>query len=770
MLWNGALLNSSCDSGAGLLDSLLTRCGISLDSCAVCGSVDFYCGTIYLSIYQPGDSKSTNTRLESTHAMHPTTPLRPVSGTFFEAVQLLRPHPRLRTLSHADVEGRVHGESCAIHGGNDQGFRAAEAVGVDQDDVPRLCASRRQFVVASSRVLGSLGRLDVDELAARGRESAEGASVSPMLSCGTVTDGGKKHGTFCRTKGVVKRGIRGTARGVDAVPADVRRSGVWTASAERLSADQGEEEGEGSVVSALSDEVPLVAPRRTVARALRLDTQFENSIVAMHSNVQEADEGVGNDTLRVAPLRLRSSKLSPASKEGSGVAETSSDYTSGAIADDDVFYSPDETSQNDRPVSSFTMKLRKAMEQTSYEDKAVSTASTAPQPGTLSPSSKLRHTTLTSIPDMHTGSLRSQYSAPESGSSSSALNVSKMRPRRDENEKTLRIAPSLEEGVFSDGLEVFEENALAAAAPIVHGIEPEIVDIRRSHVDEAASRRVHTVSDHHRMEDDMTVKPLVIPDKSNLLSAGTMDATSTEKLGKMSSVTATTPTDVALSNASERISTAASSSPELSVLIPTMPFPVLETIVFSAAYGDAECRKLAANLYKQAFEADNPDVESRWGAQEQHLLRQSHLVHELDSLVRLGYLRQDIFRTVRQQLFPTSATKSMESRDFIACVYHAVSSSALDADRAKEILDLVLDDENFMQSSPEDEVFFERQPFNPAGFVYESSTDDSHYERLHSLRSTVSTSAFESVKPQRKFGWRSSQFLSKIVQIFQFGH
>ncbi|KAF1359660.1 hypothetical protein EJ07DRAFT_155616 [Lizonia empirigonia] len=713
--------------------------------------------------------------------MHPTTPLRPVSSTFFETVQLLHPHPRIRTIFQGDVEGRGHGEGCALPGGDEQASRSAEAVDVDQDNVPRLYASRRQFAVASSRVLGSLGRLDTHVPAARERESAGGPSGLSLLrvrdgwgrsSCGAATEGGKKHGTFCRTRGVVKRGIRGAARGVDGVPADVRRSGFWTTPAERLIADQGEEEGGESVVSMVSDEGPLVAPRRTVASVLCLDTQNEDSIVAMHSNVEEADDGFGNDALRVALLRLRSSKLSPASKEGSPTAETSSYYTPSANADDNVFYSPDETSQTDRPVSSFTMKLRKAMEQTSYEeDKAVSTASTAPRQGTLSPSSKLRHTALSSIPDMHTGSLRSQYSASESGSSSSALNVSKMRSRRrDETEKTLRIAPSLEEGVFSDGLEVFEENALAAAAPIVHGIEPDIVDIRRSHVDEAATRRAHTVSDHHRMEDDMTVKPLVIPDKSNLLSAGTMDATSTEQLGEMSSTTVTIPTDVALSRASERNSTAASSSPEFSVLIPTMPFPVLETIVFSAAYGDAECRKLAANLYKQVTEADTPDAESRWGAQEQHLLRQSYLVHELDSLVRLGYLRQDIFRTVRQQLFPTGATESMEGRDFMAYVHHAVSSSALDADRAKEILNLVLDDENFMQSSPEDEVFFERRPFNSAGFVYESSTDDGHYERLHSLRSTVGTSAFESVKPRRQFGYRSSQFLSKIVQIFRFGH
>ena len=145
-------------------------------------------------------------------------------------------------------------------------------------------------------------------------------------------------------------------------------------------------------------------------------------------------------------------------------------------------------------------------------------------------------------------------------------------------------------------------------------------------------------------------------------------------------------------------------------------------------------------------------------------------MQELDSLAQFGYLRDDIFETIRGQLFPTGTTEIMENRDFTAYVYRAVKGFALNENKAKQILELAVGDENFEQHSPE-EVFFGRERFNSEGLVYDDNIDEEYYEWLGSMPLTVG--AYESVESQEQqqqhFGWWSSYVWSKIVQTFRLG-
>ena len=60
----------------------------------------------------------------------------------------------------------------------------------------------------------------------------------------------------------------------------------------------------------------------------------------------------------------------------------------------------------------------------------------------------------------------------------------------------------------------------------------------------------------------------------------------------------------------------ACSEPESIAVVPTIPSEVLETIVFSTAYGDAECQDLASNLCDEVGEAHVSNTESCWGDRE----------------------------------------------------------------------------------------------------------------------------------------------------------
>lgn len=640
-----------------------------------------------------------------------------------------------------------------------------------EDNGPHLYISRKQFEVASSRVLGRLGRVETESPALSSKENSSSDTLlsprsfalrakslfSPRASISPETlERRKEHGAYCRTKSVVKKTLRRDRRSV-AGPASngVLRSGFHSSSTEHLMVEEDER-----LSSSISDEPPQIAPLRPVSKFLpkltiSIPENIETGAIAVPRNMSledvEGAEDSGGEAVHVAPLRPRSPKLPSASMRDVSAVETSFCYNAYAKADDDVFSSPSETSHVDRPVSSFMIKLREAMEQGGI--KTPSIASTASRVENPSPLPKLRHTAVSPTGGIRIDSLRSQYSASE---------PEMQLPT--EAEKILRLAPSLEEGLYADDLEVIEEHALAAAAPMVRGVDPEIVDIRRSQLDETFERQICNVSSY---DCDLAVSPLTLPYKHYRPSSVALGITSAEPISTATSTTSPTKAGCPLSRASARVSTARSSS-KVNVVVPTMPYTVLETIVFSATYGDRECKKLATSLHMEVIRADSSGTDSRWGAQEQHLLRQSHLMQELDDLVQYGHLRRDIFETVRGQLFPTGATTLMEHRDFKAYVYRAAGAFALDAGRAEAILQLAIADENFAESSPEEEMFFAREPFNPVGFVYNDRTDDEGYGRLSSLPSTIGT--FKPVKPQPQSGWRSSRFLSKAFQLFRFKH
>ncbi|KAF2628530.1 hypothetical protein BU25DRAFT_410090 [Macroventuria anomochaeta] len=692
---------------------------------------------------------STTINQHNSDTMQPSTPIRPVSGTFYEAVQLLRPHPKIRPVSDSYAETRSHLSTVTPEG--DRWSRSSQATAVDPPETPHLPTSRKQYEAASSRVLGSLGRLDTD---VPSEKSPKPGSPSPRLmifrtkalfsprssTVPKTPEGEKVHGTFCRMKSVVSKTLRRSEKGgiAEAGSRDSLGLGFYSASTRRLITKEDEEEAEETNISIISDEPHQIVPLRLVSKFLPTstisisDNDIGSSIVVEQCSGGDKDEDDGEDSehgsLHVVPLRLRSSNLALVSKDGNSAVETSFYYAPSAKEDDDVFSSPNETCQIDRPVTSFMLELRDAMEQGhgTKTPSIISTITASPMV-TPSPSPKLRHTALSSIPSLQPISLRSQYSASEPASSPPVLSVPKMWTLdKSQAKKTVRLAPSLEEGLCADDLEVYEENALASATLLVRGVEPDVVDIRRSQVVETSERQSLAVSNYQRPGNNAT--------------------------------------------AASKCISAASSNSGSSTVVQTMPFQILETIVFSAAYGDAECRTLASNLYKELVEAETSGTERKWGVREQHLLCRSDLMRELDSLVQYGYLKQDIFEMVRGQLFPTGTTELLENRDFTAYIYRAVSAFALGEGRAKQILELAIgeEDESLGEWSPEEEAFFEREPFNPKGFVYGDSTDDSHYERLSSMLSTVGT--FESTKPQPQSGWRSSYFLSKVAQVFRLGH
>ncbi|KAF9692775.1 hypothetical protein EKO04_009117 [Ascochyta lentis] len=575
----------------------------------------------------------------------------------------------------------------------------------------------------------------------------------------TAEEAEKEHGEPRETKNTVNRTLRRDRRRIVGTPSDVSHSGFCSASTDhQIKTEDSEDENEvaESTNFGTSDMPPQVAPLHPASKllpklAISIPTngEIENSIAVALDTNEDEDAESETETSHVAPLRLRSSKLTSSSRNGSSTTETSFHYTASAKADDDVFSDSQATSRIDLPVSSFIAKLQEAMEQTSEEGiRTRSVTSTASRMLTPSPSPMLRHTALSLNASLQSDSLRSQYSASEPAASTSVLNTSKMQlQHNDEADKTLRVAPSLEEGLCADDLKVFEEDVLAAATPILRNIDPDLVDVRHSKVGETCERPTHAISDDQCLGNDLAVGPLVLPDPP----------------GQLSPEFSIAPLHVA----SERLSAACSSS-TVSAVIPTLPFQILETVVFFAAYGDVECRNLASNLYKEAVEAEKSGAESRWGVREQHLLRRSHIVQELDSMMRHGYLRQNFFETIRQQLFPTGRTKLMESRHFTMYVFCAVCSFVLDEDMAKQIVELAINDEPFYECSPEEETFFRREAFNTEGFVYSDRTDDDHYERLSSMPSTVDT--FESAKPRPQSGGRLSKFFSKVALLFRFGH
>lgn len=139
-------------------------------------------------------------------------------------------------------------------------------------------------------------------------------------------------------------------------------------------------------------------------------------------------------------------------------------------------------------------------------------------------------------------------------------------------------------------------------------------------------------------------------------------------------------------------------------------------------------------------------------------------------MAQYDFLRDDIFEVVRAQIFPTCITEKLSNKDFTNYIRRAVSGYELAELRAEEILELAIveEDEGFKQTSPEDEIFFQREPFNPQGFVFDASSSDECYERLTSLPSTVGTFEEPEPEPQPRSSWRSL-VLSKVAEMFRFG-
>ncbi|KAF1927561.1 uncharacterized protein M421DRAFT_421400 [Didymella exigua CBS 183.55] len=636
---------------------------------------------------------------------------------------------------------------------------------VDQPESPHLYISRRWYEVATSRTLGSLGCLDTRITHTPGSMSPTSNSLSPKLMVARAKEllsqrssrmpktpeGGKAHGASCRTKSVVKSLRHGSREIVAEKSRDWLRLGYYSVSEERLF-DGFDGEAEDPEISIVSD-TPRIAPLRPTSKLLpdltiiipqnNIASEFFVEHNSINAGVEADGESSSDESLHVAPLYLQSSPITSVSKDGDTTAETSFytagsetsfHYTPATKEDDDVFAA--ETSHTQRPMTNYTAKLYDAMvPDRGYKTPSIAstTSSTEPLVDTPSPSRKLRHTALKSPRETRSGSLRAQFSKAEPASLALAEGVPKMwQLNHMESTRDLRVAPSLEQGLRDDSLKVFEDYATAEAAAIVH-VEPDVVDIRRTQTFKKLESRNPDVSDQRQCDRDMEIAPLNIAPKPRPVRS--------------------------------------SSGIVLEYDVATMPTEILYTIVFSAAYGDANCSELASGLYGALPESGSPITECVWDGRKQRLLLQSHLLEELKNLKQCGLMRDDVFAVIRDQFFPTSVTNVLSSEDFARYIRRAVNRFKLAEERAEEVLGLVINDEDqgFAQTSPEDEEFFEREPFNSQGFVYDNGSSDEHYGRLGSLPSTVGSFEGWESEPEPRVSWYSL-FFTKVTRMFSIGH
>lgn len=691
-------------------------------------------------------------------AMQPSTPIRPVSGNFFEAVQTLCPHPRFRPVSapmpdtYAQHKVTLEIDRHSVVSGN---------TAVDRPVSPHLYTSRRQCEIATGQMLGSLARLDTNVSPSPGSPGSTSPTSSPLSPRSILArakelltprspktpktldapQAEKFHGAFCRTKSVVKSLRWGSKEIALANESwDSLRSGLFSK----------EEVLESSTIS---DEPPQIAPLRPVSKFLPNLTIFvpENDVagntVVEHNRAEDAEDpsidfsGTNyHDGPVVAPLHPHSSSVSSMSLDEGATAETtfhtagetSFYYTPTAKDNDDVFTTWHETSHTQRVMINFMAKLQDTMD----PDRGYKTPSiVSSEEGSLSyipsPSPKLRH----SPKGKQLGSLRVQYSKAEPASPVLAESVPKMwRLNEKESTRNLRVAPSLEDSLHADDLEVFEENASAEAVAIVH-VELDVVYIQRSEALAQLESRNSDGSDEDESDTDLIPAPLTIKPRPVRVKSGM--------------------------------------GPEYDLL--TMPIEVLRTIVFSAAYGDAKCTELASGLYKALTEVKLSAPDCEW--RKERLLRQAHLLGELKIFVHNGIMRDDVFGVVRDQIFPTRKTEVMSNEDFTNYIRRAMSGHTLVEDRAEEILNLAIEDadQEFKQTSPEDETFFQREPFNEERFVYDSSPPDECYERLGSLPSTIATYEHwdqlpPSPSPEPRWTWWRSPFMLNTARLFRIGY
>lgn len=613
----------------------------------------------------------------------------------------------------------------------------------------------KQYEVATSQVLGSLGHLNADVSAGDADPASSPLSPRSMIHRAKAlldsrsnvmletAENEKVHGTFCRTKSVVKRSLRRSKDGGAATlgPPGSLRSGYLSASDKVLISEATDEKFVESESSTVSDDAPQIPPLRPLSKfmpALTIsipENELSGIVVAEHFSIGNQSEDDGTDSEFESSCGASLPWLSDSTVESKNDDNLRETPFCNLKEDDDVFVPSHETSQNDSPMTNFMTRLRDTMEP-KCRYKPTSAAVTAISASiTLTTPSKLRHTALQKTPGLNSASLRTRFAAFEPASSPVTLDVPKVWTMNEiEMNKSVRLAPSLEEGLSAVHLEVFEENTVAAAAPVIRGVKPDVVVIQGSQMIETFVRQDPAASDQHI--------PLDGPADGSVLPDPVFPSC------KMSAAT---------SHGSE---------PSDSLKVPKIPLQVLQTIVFSAAYGDAQCRALALCLYDELLQETIAVTEPRFDAQGQRLLLQSNLMRELDSSTRLGCLQHDVFKTIRGQLFPTRDTVMMEPRAFTAYIHRAVDASHISEHWAKEVLGFVVGDEAFAQCSPEEEVFFERQPFDSEGFVYGHDANTGPYEHLDSLRSTIST--IKSAEPRQQPGRRSS-FLSKVIHMFRPG-
>ena len=626
--------------------------------------------------------------------MESTAQTRPVSGVSFEAIHILHPRPKVRPVSAPYGQIGLRGSTAS-----DRWSRSTEATMVDTSTSPHLYISKQQYEVTSVRALGSLSRPEIGV-----PEAQYPHPLSPKR-------------VLSRAKTVLRRSLCFNDKGKTTKlgSLDSLRPGFYTAATVSiLLVDEEESEVEDEELEEsttfISDEPPQIPPLQRISKfkpVLKIsipENNISSSIFAEHHKTEgETDD----ESLEIAPPHLQ---------DNHKAGETPPNYVADARDDDDVFATPARMSHIDRSVTQLETKVY-------VPTGAYGAYKTSSGPSSMnSTPPRLRHTALHSSPDL---SLRSRYLASEPPS---------------EMEQSSHLTPCLEDGLSVDDLEVFEENAEAVVAPLLCGIEPNIVEIRVPGIVEVSGRRKITVSSRH----DELMLPVTVDRSKTLRMQLPMLPIS--------------PTVAQLMPAPLRYA-----SPDAAVptLLFHLPLHIVEAIAFSAAWGDVECQALASDLHKQASRAQVSTGGSQRVTQEQCLLRKSRLVQELDSLMRREHLPKGLFESVRSQLFPTTTTELMETRAFTAYICRAVDTLHLTEGKAEEILQLAIGDEGFAQVSPEEEVFLERKTFDLGGSVYDSSIDDGHYRRLGSTSSTIGTC--EPVEPQQRAGRRSA-FFAKVVQ------
>ncbi|KAF3009883.1 hypothetical protein E8E13_010770 [Curvularia kusanoi] len=696
----------------------------------------------------------------------PPQPLVPVSGTLFEAFQTIRIPKKVRRIPKKLRRATApHGTTGAEdRNAIKKGTRWSESTMVEDTELQHLRASGAQHEVASAQVLGSIRRLEtgvpaqyVDPEPQTTNPSSSKRMINRVKALfrsrsGAVTsDQEKVHGVYCQAKTALKRLRRSKEESTAEIdPQTSLLPGFYVATAAPIMPEayhvnsKNSVDTEISMESSILDQPPRTPPLRPTTKFMPKlgisipENEVAGSIIVEGPNFPREN---GDTNLHVALLCLQ---------DMSNVGETSFYWAVGAEEDGDVFSNPYGLSQIKRPVTQFDAKLRAS---TGPKDVYISLPSLllTDSPTTTICSTRLRHTALHSSPGLHSTPLRSQYSVSEPPSSPPVFETPKVYMfKGHEMEQNIQFSPSLENGTSAVDLEVFEENATAAAAPLLRNVEPQLVDIRYSHAIEVSEHQEATVSIQQLSDSTLVDEPMLA------------DTVRTQVMQRfMLPTAASSPVAPDLLPAPLQYS-------RTTVTVPTLlyhlPLRVVETVAFSAAWGDAECQVMAADLYRDFVHMDAPNAGSQWGMQEQYLLCRSHLVQKLDSLRGRGHLPQDVFEVVRGQLFPVDATRSMDDGEFRVYISTNVGKSVLSEDQAREILQLAIGDESFVQTSPDKEVFSERPRFGSDSYVHEEGTDDGHHRRLDSV--SPSAGLHGSAGLQQHSGRRSS-FLTKAAQVFR---